>query len=174
LFVGVLERYKAVDVLLDAWPKVLIDVPDAQLTIVGDGGQREELHERVRDEGLGSSIRFLAPMPRSELRERLDESSCLVLQSRSEGLARIVLETMARGRPIVASRVGGIEEVLEDGENGRLVPSEDADALAAALIDVLSDPARAKRMGDESLRRALERDPLAEYTAGIERFAAWI
>ena len=160
LFVGVLERYKAVDILLDAWPEVVRQVPAARLTIVGDGGQRESLHERVRREQLGASVSFLAPVPRTELCELLDHSSCLVLQSRSEGLARIVIETMARARPVVASRVGGIEEVIEDGTNGRLVPVEDAPELARALIDVLCDPERARLMGEESLRRALARDPL--------------
>ena len=174
LFVGVLERYKAVDVLLDAWPAVVREIPTAQLTIVGDGGLRESLHERVRREQLGASVHFLAPVPRTELRELLDASSCLVLQSRSEGLARIVIESMARARPVVASRVGGIEEVIEDGTNGRLVPVEDAEQLASALVEVLRDPVGARRMGEESLRRALARDPLAEYAAGIERFAAWI
>ena len=75
---------------------------------------------------------------------------------------------------MVASRVGGIEELIEDGVNGRLVDAEDAAGLAAALVDVLGDRRRAAAMGAESRRRVLARDPLAEYEAGIARLADWI
>jgi glycosyltransferase involved in cell wall biosynthesis len=174
LFVGVLEAYKAVDVLLDSWPLVLRELPGARLTMVGGGSLRDVLATRIRDEGLEASVSMIPPVPRSELVALTDDSSCLVLPSRSEGLARIVLEVMARGRPVVASRVGGIEEVLDDGVNGRLVEAEDVDGLAAALVDVLGDRERAAAMGDAARRRILERDPLAEYEAGMARLAGWI
>jgi glycosyltransferase involved in cell wall biosynthesis len=174
LFVGVLERYKALDVLLDAWPDVLRSVPAARLTIVGAGSLGRGLHDRIVAEELEQSVRMLAPMPRSELRCLVDASSCLVLPSRSEGLARIVLEAMARGRAIVASRVGGIDELVDDGVNGRLVPAGNAGALTDALVDVMRDRDRAQTMGAESRERAAARDPLREYEAGIERMAAWI
>jgi glycosyltransferase involved in cell wall biosynthesis len=174
VFVGVLERYKAVDVLLDAWPEVLRDTPGARLTIVGTGSLLAELRERIGSEELAQSVRMLPPMPRPELRCLMDASSCLVLPSRSEGLGRIVVEAMARARPVVASRVGGIVELVEDGTTGRLVAPDDASSLAAALVEVLSDPARAQAMGKEARRRAAARDPLREYEAGIERMAAWI
>jgi glycosyltransferase involved in cell wall biosynthesis len=174
LFVGVLENYKAVDVLLDAWPHVLRELPGARLTMVGAGSLRDVLATRIRDDGLAGSVTMLAPVPRSELVALTDHSSCLVLPSRSEGLARIVLEVMARARPVVASRVGGIEEVLEDGVDGRLVEAEDVEGLAGALVEVLGDRERAAAMGDAARRRILERDPLAEYEAGMARLADWI
>jgi phosphatidylinositol alpha-1,6-mannosyltransferase len=174
LFAGVLERYKAVDVLLDAWPEVVRVLPRAKLTIVGGGKQESTLRARIQHAGLAESVTMIRPVPRAELRRMLDNASCLVLPSRSEGLARIVIEAMARGRPVVASRVGGIEELVDDGVNGRLVGAEDAPALAKALLDVLEDPARAERMGEESRRRASARDPLGEYEAGIARMASWI
>ena len=158
---GVLEAYKAVDVLLDAWPSVLRELPDARLTMVGGGSLRAELESRIRAEGLDASVTMLAPVDRSELVALMDDSSCLVLPSRSEGLARIVLEAMARARAVVASRVGGIDEVVEDDVNGRVVEAEDAVALTAALVDVLGDRDRAAAMGEESRRRMIERDPLA-------------
>jgi len=174
LFVGVLENYKAVDVLLDAWPLVLRQLPAARLTMVGGGSLRDSLAARIRDDGLETSVTMMAPVPRSELVALMDGSSCLVLPSRSEGLARIVLEVMARARPVVASRVGGIEEVLEDGVDGRLVEMEDVEGLAAALVDVLGDPGRAAAMGAAARDRILERDPLAEYEAGMARLADWV
>ena len=171
---GVLEAYKAVDVLLDAWPSVLRELPDARLTMVGGGSLRGELESRLRAEGLDASVTMLAPVDRSELVALMDDSSCLVLPSRSEGLARIVLEAMARARAVVASRVGGIDEVVEDDVNGRVVEAEDAVALTAALVDVLGDRDRAAAMGEESRRRMIERDPLGEYDAGMARLADWI
>lgn len=173
-FVGVLERYKAVDVLLDAWPEVVARVPDARLVMVGAGSMGDEVRRRVQESGLHASVALVEPVPRPRLREVLDGATCLVLPSRSEGLARIVMEAMARARPVVASTVGGIAEAVEDRVNGRLVPADDVLALADALVDVLSDLPAARRMGEEARRRAEGRAPLAEYEAGIARLAAWI
>jgi glycosyltransferase involved in cell wall biosynthesis len=174
LFVGVLEKHKAVDTLLDAWHQVLKNVHNAKLEIVGTGRLRDSLQCRVQQEGLGDSVHFRAPVPRAELRGLIDSSSCLVLPSRTEGLPRIVLEVMARARPVVATRVGGIPEFIEDGRSGRLVRPSDPLDLADALCEVLSDPARARVMGKESRRYALERNPLREYESGIQRLAEWI
>jgi glycosyltransferase involved in cell wall biosynthesis len=174
LFVGVLERYKGLEVLLDAWPSVIRALPDARLTLVGAGRLYHDVRKRVHDTELVSSVRILAPMPRPELRRLLDASSCLVLPSRSEGLPRIVLEGMARGRPVVATKVGGFEELVEDGSNGRLVAPEDAPGLARALVAVLGDPAASAAMGAVSRSRAIDRNPAHEYEAGICRLAEWI
>jgi glycosyltransferase involved in cell wall biosynthesis len=174
LFVGVLERYKGLDVLLDAWPAVLRSVPGARLTIVGTGNLEQAIRDRLLDAELEQSVRMLAPMLRPDLRSLLDCSSCLVLPSRSEGLGRIVIEAMARARPVVASRVGGIVELVVDGRTGRLVAPEDPRALAQALIELLSERDRAEAMGVEARRRAVARDPSREYEAGIEHMADWI
>ena len=174
LFAGVLERYKAVDVLIDAWADVARRMPKARLTLVGSGRDETELRARAIRKGVDNSVVFVSHVPRSELSTLLDGSTCFVLPSRSEGLARVALEAMARGRPVVASDVGGIRELVEDGVNGRVVDCEDARGLADALVDVLSDPERARAMGVESRRRALERDPLREYESGIVRLATWI
>jgi glycosyltransferase involved in cell wall biosynthesis len=174
LFVGVLEKHKAVDTLLDAWHQVLRRVPTAKLEIIGTGRLEGELQCRVQQGGLEDSVHFRAPVPRLELRNLIDSCSCLVLPSRTEGLPRIVLEAMARARPVVATRVGGIPEFVEDGRTGRLVRPSDHVDLAEALCEVLSDPARARAMGEESRRYALERNPVREYEAGIQRLAEWI
>src|SRR5207253_11521903 len=115
---------------------------------------------------------LLDPMPQAALARLLDASTCLVLPSRSEGLPRIVVEAMARGRAVVASAVGGMAELVDD-DTGRLVPTEDVLALAEALIDVLADRDRAAAMGRVARRRAEARQPVAEYEAGIARLAAW-
>jgi glycosyltransferase involved in cell wall biosynthesis len=174
LFAGVLERYKGVDVLVEAWPKVLESVPDALLTIIGAGTEEARLRAQIERLGIATTVTMAPRLPRSEVREMLDCSWCLCLPSRSEGLGRIVLETMAAGRAVVATRSGGPEELVIDHQSGRLVNTEDAHELAAALVDVLGNRALAEAMGVEGRRLAETHDPLAEYEAGIERLSRWI
>ncbi len=169
LFVGVLERYKAVDLLLTAWEDVAEELPEARLVIVGAGTLGPELRRRA-----APSVEFRAPVPQPELAALYDACTCLVLPSRSEGLPRVVMEAMARGRPVVASDVGGMRELVVEGVTGRVVPAEDVGALAKALRDVLVDPDGAERMGQAARAAAEARDPVAEYEQGIRRLAAWI
>jgi glycosyltransferase involved in cell wall biosynthesis len=145
LFVGVLERYKAVDVLAEAWRRAAPRVPDATLHLVGRG-TLHEVPERLLAE-LPEQVRWTASLVTSEVASALDEATVLVLPSRSEGLGRVVVEAFCRGRGVVASRVGGIPDLVEDGRTGLLVPPGDADALADALVRALSDRTLAERLG---------------------------
>jgi glycosyltransferase involved in cell wall biosynthesis len=173
LFVGALEPNKSVDVLLEAWRDVVEHVPGARLTLVGSGSQRDALQRRVELASLEGSVRFTGTVSRQEVRDLLDASRLLVLPSRSEGMGRVILEAFARGRPVVATRVGGIPELVEDGITGRLVPPEDPQALAKALVEMLQDVNPAAAMG-RAARAAIEaRDPSIGFEAGIERLAGW-
>ena len=145
LFVGVLERYKAFDVLADAWRRVAREVPDAVLHVVGQG-TLAPLAQRLVEE-LPRRVEWTPSLTAEEVAAALDASTLLVLPSRSEGMGRVVVEAAARGRAVVASRVGGIPDVVVDGETGLLVPPADAGALADALARVLSDAALAERLG---------------------------
>jgi glycosyltransferase involved in cell wall biosynthesis len=138
LFVGVLERYKAFDTLAAAWPRVLERV-DATLHVVGDGTLRG-LVDRQRME-------WSPRLPPDEVAAAMDAAWLVCLPSRSEGLPRVALEAAARGRAIVGGNRAGIPDVVRDGENGLLVDPDDADALAEALVRVLSDRAYAERLG---------------------------
>jgi glycosyltransferase involved in cell wall biosynthesis len=153
LFVGVLERYKAVDVLADAWRLAAPRVPDATLHLVGRGTLRDVPEELVRD--LPEQTRWTERLTTAEVARALDEATILVLPSRSEGLGRVVVEAFCRSRGVVASRVGGIPDLVEDGASGLLVPPGDAQALSEALVRVLSDRAVAERLGAEG-RRTVE------------------
>jgi glycosyltransferase involved in cell wall biosynthesis len=143
LFVGVLELYKGLDLLVAAWPRVLEAAGDVELRLVGKGS-RTDLVERL--------LRFpnvtwepeLAP---EEVAAELDAATCLVLPSRREGMGRVVVEAFCRGRAVIGTRGGGIEDLVADGENGLLVPPNDADRLAAALVNVLSNAELAERLG---------------------------
>ena len=145
LFVGVLERYKAVDVLADAWRRVAPRVPDATLHLVGRGTLRDVPRALVRD--LPAQTRWTESLSTPDVARALDESTVLVLPSRSEGLGRVVVEAFCRGRGVVGSRVGGIPDIVDEGATGLLVPPEDINALADALVRVLSDAALAERLG---------------------------
>ena len=139
LFVGVLERYKDVDGLAAAWRLAAPRLPGVTLRIVGRGSRTRVVQGLVQSE-------WTPQVPNDEIPGMLDAATVLVLPSRSEGLGRIVVEALCRGRPVVATRVGGITDLVRDGENGLLVPPRDPAALADALVRVLSDPARAGRL----------------------------
>jgi glycosyltransferase involved in cell wall biosynthesis len=145
LFVGVLERYKAVDVLADAWRIAAPRVPEATLQLVGRGALADVPRALVAD--LPAQTSWTESLTTPEVARALDHATVLVLPSRSEGLGRVVVEAFCRGRGVVGSRVGGIPDLVEDGENGLLVQSENAPALADALVRVLSEPALAERLG---------------------------
>jgi len=170
VFIGVLERYKAVDILLRAWSDVVATLPEAELTVVGKGSLGGVLRDQAGAAGL--SVRFVDPVSQAELVDILDRATCLVLPSRSEGLPRIVLEAMARARPVVATDVGGMAELVDDA-TGRLIPPEDRGALVRALLDVLGDLPAAAAMGSSARVRAEARRPAEEYEAGIARLASW-
>ena len=145
LFVGVLERYKAVDVLADAWRIAAPRVPGSTLQLVGRGALAEVPRALVAD--LPAQTSWTESLTAPQVARALDDATVLVLPSRSEGLGRVVVEAFCRGRGVVGSRVGGIPDLVEDGENGLLVPPGNAPALADALVRVLSDPALAERLG---------------------------
>ena len=145
LFVGVLERYKNVDGLADAWRRVAPEVPDARLRIVGTGSLGGVVERLVAE--LPTRTSWTPRLSQPEVSAALDESTCLVLPSRSEGMGRVLVEAFCRGRAVVASRVGGIPDLVDDGANGLLVDPGATDDLADALRRVLSDRELAERLG---------------------------
>ena len=151
LFVGMLEAMKNLDGLAAAWRKVAAEVPEARLAIVGSGAM-VDLVERLLEDYPGR-VDYDAELSPAEVVARMDASTCLVLPSRSEGLGRVLIEAFARGRGVVASRVGGIPDVVRDGVEGLLVDPRDPDDIAAALVRVLSDRALAERLGAAAAER---------------------
>ena len=145
LFVGMLERSKGIAALADAWALVAERVPDSRLVLVGRGVLRDEV-DRLRDDYPGR-VEHVEQLSPQGVAERMDAATCLVLPSRSEGLGRVILEAFARGRGVVATRVGGIPDLVEHGVSGLLVESGDVTALADALTQILSDGELAARLG---------------------------
>ena len=123
---------KGHDHLLDAFARVHARRPDARLLLVGDGGRREWAEGLARERGLGGAVIFTGF--RTDVPALLAAMDCFVLAStRTEGVPQSLLQAAAAGVPLVASRIGGIPEVVEDGVTGLLVPPEDPAALAAAI-----------------------------------------
>ena len=139
VFVGMLERSKGVEALADAWRYVAGRVPEARLVVVGRGALRDVV-DRLRDDYPGR-VEHVEELPPQGVAERMDDAMCLVLPSRSEGLGRVILEAFARGRAVVATRVGGIPDLVEDDVNGLLVENGDVAGLADALH---ADPDRGR------------------------------
>jgi glycosyltransferase involved in cell wall biosynthesis len=143
LFVGVLERYKNADGLAEAWRLAAPRLPGAQLRIVGKGTLEPLVERLVAD--FPAQTSWQRELPTDEVAAALDEARLLVLPSRSEGMGRIVVEALARGRPVLAAKVGGIPDLVRDGENGVLVEPEPV-AVADALVALLTDSAQLERL----------------------------
>ena len=146
---------KGLDVMLRAWRIVADAVPAAHLVIVGDGPLRDECAAASRALGLADSVVLLGSRP--DVPEILRRSHVYVSSSRTEGMSNALLEGLASGLPLVATRVGGAEDTVEDGVNGLLVQAGDTAALASALREILSDEATRRAMGAASRRMAVER-----------------
>jgi glycosyltransferase involved in cell wall biosynthesis len=146
-----LNPMKGVEYFLDAARIVAGSYPDVRFLVVGDGGSKKELEEFASRLGLGRRIVFTGF--RSDVPDLLSEVSISVLPSLSEGTSNTLLESMAAGIPVIATRVGGNPEVVEDGVSGLLVPPRDSGALAAATVRLLEDEDLAVKVGQAGRKR---------------------
>jgi glycosyltransferase involved in cell wall biosynthesis len=140
LAAGRLSHEKGFDVLIEAMRIAVGSGLDVRLDIVGSGPERRRL--ALLAAPLGDRIQLIPALPHAELMHRLEGVHALVAPSRREGLGMVALEAFTRGRPVVASRVGGLAESVEDGVDGYLVEPEDPIALAAALARLPFGPPR--------------------------------
>ncbi|HEY6334215.1 MAG TPA: glycosyltransferase [Blastocatellia bacterium] len=131
--------------LLDAFARVVKRVPRAKLLIVGEGTEREAIERHVEKLGLNDFVALMGV--RRDVQRILAASDLFVLSSDREGLPIAVIEAMSMSRPVVATRVGDLPELITDGITGRMVEPRDIDGFAKAVGDVLGDPETAARMG---------------------------
>ncbi len=151
LIVARLERIKGVDVLLHALALAQRAARGITLTVAGDGSQRSALQALARQLGL-VDVTFLGAVPPEQIGGLLRDAHVMVLSSRGEGLPVALVEAMAHGRATIATRVGGVGEIVRDGETGFLVDPERPDLLAAAIGRLASDRATVTAMGAAARR----------------------
>lgn len=152
---GRLEEQKGHDVLFDALARLVAKGVDFTLAVAGEGSRRSWLEQQALSRGLAPRVQFVGQL--DDVAGLLAAADAVLLPSRWEGLPLVLLEAMARGRPIVASAVGGVPDAIEDGVHGTLVPPGDAEALAAALEQLHRSADRAWRHGRAAAQRVRER-----------------
>jgi glycosyltransferase involved in cell wall biosynthesis len=137
-----------------------------EVTIAGDGGLRPRLEARLRELSLTAKVRFVGRLPNSEVASLLSELDIFAMPSRREEWGVAAAEASASGLPVVATTVGGIPEIVVDGETGLLVPPEDPAALAKALERLIADPGLRSRLGTAGRRRI---DELYRWEGCVDR-----
>ncbi|MBB6479251.1 glycosyltransferase family 4 protein [Spirochaeta isovalerica] len=147
LCVGRLSPEKGHHILLDAFEIIQKRNNKVSMILVGDGPLREELEERVGSLQIPAKIMFTGSLEPEKVSDLYKSSSLAVLASFSEGVPVVLMEAFSHGRPVVATFVGGIPELVENGINGLLVPPSDSENLADAIEEILRNPKQAEEMG---------------------------
>lgn len=149
---------KGFDVAIEAFAEVRRSFPGARLTIAGDGPERPALEQQAQDLGLGDAITFPGVVHPERIYDLIGQSSVILVPSRwREPFGLVAVEAALMARPVIATRVGGLQEVVIDGETGFLVDKDDPAALARRLADVLAQPELAARLGARGRANALRR-----------------
>ncbi len=139
--------------------EVLADIPNIGLLTVGDGPEQPKLESLATNLGLNGRVRFTGRLKREVFLGYLAGADALVLNSTHEGLPHVVLEAMALGKPVVATRVGGIPELIEDRKNGLLVAPGDKPGLDKALRELVTDAVLRERLAAGAKKRGLDFSP---------------
>ncbi len=167
IFVGRLDPVKGAPLLVEAFARVLHEHPDAHLTVVGEGKSRAGAEARVQALGIGNAVTFTGFRAQTEVAALLEEADVLVLPSFAEGVPVVLMEAMASRIPVIATRVAGVQELVEDKVSGFTVPPGDVATLVERINDILARPDMARAMG-EAGRKTVERD------FDIAREGAWL
>ncbi len=168
--VAALVPHKGQRHLIDAAHLVVGQIPDARFVILGEGELREHLEKQIHEHHLEKHV--LLPGFRTDVLGCIKGFDLFVMSSVTEGLGTSLLDAMACSRPIVATRAGGIPEIVEDGVNGLLVPPRDHPALATAIVRALKDGDLRRRMGEAGFARVRERftvERMVEKTVDVYR-----
>jgi phosphatidyl-myo-inositol dimannoside synthase len=149
---------KGQDTLIRAWPKVRAEVSDATLLLVGDGPYRKDLERLASRLGVSAAVLFTGPVPQAELPAYYDAGDVFAMPCRTrragldvEGLGIVYLEASATGLPVIGGDSGGAPDAILQGETGYVVPGHDTHAVAARIAELLSDPVKARAMGEKGL-----------------------
>lgn len=168
---GRLHPSKGQDVLIRALPAVLREMPGMEVVFAGGGTERDKLERLARDIGVMHRVTFAGALPRAELFHAMAQAAVVVVPSRDEAFGLVNIEAMAMGTPVVASRVGGIPEIVRDGVDGLLFEAEKPEELAACLVRLLLDDHLRATMGRNARQRFLEE---FESSRVVKRQADWL
>lgn len=169
LFVGRLAAVKGVAVLLRTMAQIRKKFPEAHLTLIGDGGERAALEALAGELDLGAHVTFAGARTQAEVAETLREMDLFVLPSFAEGVPVVLMEAMASNLPVIATRIAGISELVEEGVAGHLVPPGSEQALFQAISTLLEAPERRREMGMAGRARVEEAFDIATEAAKIGR-----
>lgn len=161
-----LDPHKRMSDLIRALPLLLRRFPDAKLLLVGDGPDRGMLEALAAELGVADRVGFAGYQPRT--RPFFELMDVFALASASEAFGLVLVEAMFASLPVVATRVGGIPDVVSEGETGLLVPPRRPDELAQAISEVLADPVRSAAMGEAGQRRARSHFTADRYVADVD------
>lgn len=172
MWTGRMIEVKGLEYLIQAMKMVVNRYPNSYLMLIGDGPIKHKLIELATTLSLNENVTFVGNVPNNSVPRYLHHADIFVLPSLSEGLPVSLLEAMAAGKPVIASNVGGISDLIKDGINGFLVESKDAEQIAKKINYLLEHPAERIRMGLESKKLVEENftwDKIAEKTIEIYR-----
>jgi glycosyltransferase involved in cell wall biosynthesis len=158
LAIGRLAPQKGFDCLLRACAEVFKHDSTHDLILAGDGPERDALVKLAQELQISSRVHFFGPAPRETATRLFAGCAFVVTPSRQEAMGIVNLEAMAAGKAVIATRVGGVPEIVQDGKNGVLVPPESVADLMAAIIAMLGDPARRAQLAEAGKQRAMEFD----------------
>jgi glycosyltransferase involved in cell wall biosynthesis len=163
------ERYKGMDTLITALPRLLTTWPELQLVLAGSGDDRGWLEDLVEKNGVERHVHFLSSMSYGELAACYSACEIFALPSRGEGFGLVYLEAMACGKPVIGGTHGGAPEIIQDGVTGYLVPHGDPIQLATAIQTLLADPAHAKEMGSRGKRTVEQEYRFASFAKSLKK-----
>jgi glycosyltransferase involved in cell wall biosynthesis len=167
LYVGALRHVKGPDVLLEAFVEIVKLRPEARLCIVGVGDMEGDLRRKVASEGLEANVVLAGSVAHVDLVEYYARTKLVVVPSRSEGLGNVAIEAAIMGKPVIATDVGGLREVVAENESGLVVPANDPSELARAILSLLQDAKLSTKLGKQAKTRAIK---LFDPGAMAERF----
>lgn len=148
-----LSREKGIDRLIEAAPKILEKYPDTRFLIVGDGAEKNPLQTQAEHLGVDHAFTWAGLQPKESLMSYYTQMDIVAIPSRFEGFGLTAIEAMSHAIPVVASRVDGLMEVIEDGTSGVLIDCSTADPFAFALISLLENPSRRIELGENAYKR---------------------
>ena len=163
------ERYKGIDHLIAALPRLLPQWPDLQLAVVGEGDDRSWFEHLADEYGVQLHVHFLGGLSQAEMAACYAACEIFALPSRAEGFGLVYLEAMASGKPVIGGAHGGAPEVIEDGKTGYLVPHGDSVQLLSALKTLLNDPGLAREMGARGRTRVEHEFSFREFAKALEK-----